>query len=109
VALSPYASPSDHGSPPGGVCVPIVADDDNAVASRYKHDILPILMRISVASATAFLFRWCQRSSQMRIILVVAAALILICVGAGAATITPHVAATMTDAVNPFQLTTNAL
>jgi hypothetical protein len=45
----------------------------------------------------------------MRIILVVAAALILICVGAGAATITPHVAATVTDAVNPFQLTTNAL
>jgi hypothetical protein len=45
----------------------------------------------------------------MRIILVVAAALILICVGAGAATITPHVAPTMTDAVNPFQLITNAL
>ena len=44
----------------------------------------------------------------MRIIVMVAAALILICVGAGATTI-PRVAAVTTDAVNPFQFITNAL
>jgi hypothetical protein len=45
----------------------------------------------------------------MRKIVMVAAALILICVGAWAATTTPRVAATTTDAVNPFQVVTNAL
>jgi hypothetical protein len=82
---------------------------DTSDTKSTTHDILPILMRINVASATAWYFAGINGSSQMRIILVVAAALILICVGAGAATITPHVAPTMTDAVNPFQLITNAL
>jgi hypothetical protein len=45
----------------------------------------------------------------MRIIVMVAGALILVCVGAWAETTTPRVAAIATDAVNPFQFLTNAL
>lgn len=45
----------------------------------------------------------------MRIVVLVAAALILIYVGAGAATTIPRVAATTADAVNPLQFITNAL
>ena len=45
----------------------------------------------------------------MRIIRLVAAALILICLGAGAATTIPRVDATTADAVYPFQFITNAL
>jgi hypothetical protein len=45
----------------------------------------------------------------MRTIFMVAAALILICVGAWAVRTTPRVAATTTDAINPFYVVTNAL
>jgi hypothetical protein len=45
----------------------------------------------------------------MRIIVMVAAALILICVGAGAATTIPRVTATTAGTADPFQFITNAL
>jgi hypothetical protein len=45
----------------------------------------------------------------MRTIIIVAAALILICIGAWAVRTTPRVAATTTDTINPFEVVTNAL
>jgi hypothetical protein len=85
------------------------------VVSAFVADIEqwrgPIMLTFEsfIPSAPKQRFSEINRSSQMRIIVMVTAALILICVGAAAATTTPRVAATTAEAVNPFQIITNAI